>query len=53
MLTTVMYLYNQGFKSHNYGYASAISVGLFVIIAVLSVFSFKAMQSKGGAYDEE
>lgn len=53
VLTTVMYLYNQGFKSHNYGYASAISVGLFVIIAVLSVFSFKAMQSKGGAYDEE
>ena len=49
-LTTSMYLYNQGFKSHNYGYASSISVGLFLIIAVLSVFSFKAMRNKGGEY---
>lgn len=53
ILTTSMYLYNQGFKSHNYGYASTISVGLFMIIGVLSVFSFKAMQSKGGAGDGE
>lgn len=51
ILTTSMYLYNQGFKSHNYGYASAISVGLFVIIAILSIFSFRAMQNKGGTQD--
>lgn len=47
VLTTSMYLYNQGFKNHNYGYAAAISTGLFVIIAILSIFSFKAMKKKG------
>lgn len=52
ILTTSMYLYNQGFKNHNYGYASAISVGLFVLIAVLSVLALKAMQKKGGMYDD-
>lgn len=53
ILTTTMYLYSQGFKSHNFGYASAVSVGLFVIIAVLSVFSFKAMQRRGETYEAE
>lgn len=52
ILTTSMYLYNQGFKNHNYGYASAISVGLFLLIAVLSVLALKAMQKKGGLYDD-
>lgn len=52
VLTTAMYLYNQGFRNHSYGYASAISVGLFLIIAILSVFALKAMQRRGGAYDE-
>lgn len=47
ILTTSMYLYNQGFKNHNYGYASVISVGLFLIIAVLSIFALRAMQRKG------
>ena len=52
ILTTSMYLYNQGFKHHNYGYASAISVGLFLLIAVLSVLALKAMRKKGGMYDD-
>lgn len=52
VLTTSMYLYNQGFKSFNYGYASTMSVGLFILIAVLSVFAFQAMQKKGGVYDD-
>ncbi|MFA9380527.1 MAG: carbohydrate ABC transporter permease, partial [Acetanaerobacterium sp.] len=52
VLTTSMYLYNQSFKNHNYGYASAVSVGLFIIIALLSIFAFRAMQIKGSAYDE-
>lgn len=52
ILTTSMYLYNQGFKNHNYGYASAISVGLFLLIAVLSVLALKAMRKKGGMYDD-
>ena len=51
-LTTAMYLYNQGFKSHNYGYAAVISVGLLLIIALLSALAFMAMQRKGGAYDD-
>lgn len=46
VLTTSMYLYNQGFKNHNYGYASAISVGLFLVIGVLCIFSFRALQRK-------
>lgn len=53
ILTTSMYLYNQGFKNHNYGYASAISVGLFALIAILSVFALKAMQKRGGMYDDD
>jgi multiple sugar transport system permease protein len=48
VLTTTMYVYNQGFKNHNFGYACVVSVGLFIIIALLSVFAFKAMQVKGG-----
>lgn len=46
VLTTSMYIYNQGFKSHNYGYASAISVGLFIIIGILSVFAYRSMLKK-------
>ena len=46
ILTTVMYLYNQAFKNHNYGYASAISVGLFAVIALMSFFAIKAMKRK-------
>jgi ABC-type sugar transport system permease subunit len=52
VLTPSMYMYNQGFKSHNLGYASTISVGLFIIIAVLSIFAFRFMQKKGSAYHE-
>ena len=33
-------------------YASTMSVGLFLVIAILSVFAFRAMQSKGAAYDD-
>lgn len=51
-LTTSMYLYNQGFKSHNLGYASTISVGLFLLIALLSLLALYFMQRKGSAYDE-
>jgi ABC-type sugar transport system permease subunit len=51
VLTTSMYLYNQGFTSHNYGYASALSVGLFFIIALLSFLAFRAMQRKERVYE--
>ena len=33
-------------------HASTMSVGLFLVIAILSVFAFRAMQSKEGAYDD-
>jgi len=46
ILTTVMYLYNQGFRNHNFGYASAISIGLFVVISILSFLSIKAMKAR-------
>ena len=48
VLTTSMYLYNQGFKNHNYGYAAAISTGLFIMIGIMSFFAFKAMRKKDG-----
>ncbi|HOP01425.1 MAG TPA: sugar ABC transporter permease [Flexilinea sp.] len=51
VLTTSMYIYNQGFKSHNYGYASMVSVGLFLIIAVLSIFALQTMQKKESEND--
>lgn len=47
ILTTPMYLYNQAFKSHNFGYASTISVGLFLAIVVLSMIAFRFMKQKG------
>lgn len=52
VLTPSMYLYNQGFKSHNFGYASTISVGLFLVIGLLSIFALWVMQRKGRAYND-
>jgi multiple sugar transport system permease protein len=46
VLTTSMYLYNQGFKSHNLGYASTVSVGLFFIISLLSTAAFRLMRRR-------
>lgn len=40
ILTISMYIYNHGFKNYNVGYAATLSIGLFVIIAILSVFYF-------------
>lgn len=51
LLTVSMYLYNQGFKNHNYGYSAAISVGLFVVICFMSFISMKIM--KGGSRNEK
>ncbi len=51
ILTTPMYLYNQAFKSHNFGYASTISVGLFLVIVALSLIAFRFMRQKGGNND--
>ncbi|WRP07073.1 sugar ABC transporter permease [Rossellomorea aquimaris] len=41
--TMVLYLYNQAFKFNNYGYASAVAYGLFVITLIFSSLVFKGM----------
>lgn len=41
--TMVLYLYNQAFKYNNYGYASAVAYGLFVITLLFSAIVFKGM----------
>lgn len=46
ILTSSMYIYQQGFKNNSFGYASALSVILFFIIAILSFLSLKAMRKK-------
>lgn len=52
ILTSSMYIYMQAFKYHNYGYASAASVGLLIIIIILSIISFRMMYGRG-KYDNE
>ena len=46
ILTSSMYVYQHGFKNNSFGYASALSVVLFVIIAALSYLAFKTMKGK-------
>lgn len=46
VLTTSMYLYAQGFSNRNMGYSAAVSIGLFIIIAVVSIASFYAMNRR-------
>ncbi|MGM7703815.1 carbohydrate ABC transporter permease [Pseudalkalibacillus sp. Hm43] len=41
--TMVLYLYNQAFKYSNYGYASAVAYGLFLITIIFSAIVFKSM----------
>ena len=41
-----IYLYEQGFKSFNLGYAAAIGMVLFVIIFVLTLVQFRATRSR-------
>ncbi len=40
LTTAVSYLYNQGFKNYNYGYASTISMGVFIIIILCSIIMY-------------
>jgi multiple sugar transport system permease protein len=41
-----IYLYLQGFKSFNLGYAAAIGIALFLIIFVLTLVQFRATRSR-------
>lgn len=47
ILTTTLYIYNQGFKNHNFGYACAVSVGLFTLVAALSLVAYRVVRGKG------
>lgn len=44
--TMVLYLYNQAFKYSNFGYASAIAYGLFLITVIFSAVTFRTMYRK-------
>ncbi len=44
--TTGYYLYQQAFGQMHFGYASAVSIGLFVIIFILTILQRKATGSK-------
>jgi multiple sugar transport system permease protein len=43
--TLVMYLYEKGFKGFDFGYASAISVALLVVMAVFTMIQFRASRT--------
>ena len=45
-LSAVLYLYNTGFKSFNFGVASAGSYILAIIIAILTLLQFRATKEK-------
>ncbi len=44
IMTSSMYIYVQGFNNYSFGYASTVSLVLFLVIAVLSFLSFKLMR---------
>ena len=43
---TMVMLINQYISSNNYGYAGAVSVILFIITGILSIFVFKSINKK-------
>jgi cellobiose transport system permease protein len=46
-MTIVLYLYHQAFENYQFGYASAISWALFLIIVLFSVLNWKLVQRPG------
>lgn len=51
VLTPIWYLYERAFKALDYGFGAAIGLGLFVIIMVIALSTFKVM-NRGGTQDE-
>jgi cellobiose transport system permease protein len=49
ILTTVMYLYNHSFMNFNLGYGAAVSYGLFLVIMLVTVSSFRVLYGSDGA----
>jgi len=46
LTTMVLYLYNQGFKNFNLGYASALAYALFIMIIIFSAISFRFIKTR-------
>lgn len=46
ILTVAMYIYNTGFRNFNMGYAAALSISLFAIVAVLTMIYFFIMNRR-------
>ncbi|WP_218032315.1 carbohydrate ABC transporter permease [Dictyobacter kobayashii] len=46
-MTIVLYLYQQAFGSYHFGYGAAIGWGLFVLIALFSLFNWLLIQRPG------
>jgi ABC-type sugar transport system permease subunit len=44
-LTAVYYLYNQGFRSFDMGYASAVAWVLFIVIFIITIVQFRLSRS--------
>ena len=44
--TTSLFVYQQGFRFFNLGYASAAAYTLFVFIAVLAIIQFRFLRPK-------
>lgn len=47
ILTVAMYIYNTGFRNYNMGYAATLSIGLFIIVASISLVYFYISNRKG------
>ena len=43
---TSLFVYQQGFRFFNLGYASAAAYTLFVFIAVLAIIQFRVLRTK-------
>uniref|UniRef100_UPI00403EBDED carbohydrate ABC transporter permease n=1 Tax=Paenibacillus sp. FSL W8-0194 TaxID=2921711 RepID=UPI00403EBDED len=50
-LTIVLYLYREAFVNNYFGYGSAVGWGMFILIALFSIFNWRVVQG-GGAKDE-
>ncbi|MBO0791859.1 MAG: sugar ABC transporter permease, partial [Ktedonobacteraceae bacterium] len=46
-MTMVLYLYQQAFEGHQFGYGAAIGWGLFVLITLFSIVNWQIVQRPG------
>jgi multiple sugar transport system permease protein len=46
IMTVAMYMYNQAFTARQVGYGSAIAYGLFLVVMLLSILTYKAINGE-------